>query len=73
MEILEAGRKAGEPIAVTLTRVRRVHPRLTEAALDAEFEAYQTWLRKCGEQMRREAARLGGEAARRGLEGHDSL
>lgn len=67
-EILEAGRQAREPIEVTLARARRAYPRLSEAALEAEVEAYQAWLRKCGEQMRREASRLEGEAVRRELE-----
>jgi len=44
MEILEAGREAREPLAVTLARVRRAYPRLTEAAIKAEIGAYLAWL-----------------------------
>lgn len=57
-EILEAGRQAGEPIAVTLARVRRAYPRLTEAAMDAEIEAYLAWLQKCGEELGARAREL---------------
>lgn len=51
MEILEAGRLAGDPIAVTLARVGRAYPKLTSAALDAEVEAYRAWLQKCGDEL----------------------
>jgi hypothetical protein len=50
-ELLEAGRQAGEPIDVTLARVRRAYPRLTEAAVEAEVEAYRAWLRECRKQL----------------------
>ena len=44
MEILEAVREAGEPLAVTLARVRRPYPGLTEPAMHAEIKAYMAWL-----------------------------
>ena len=39
-EILDAGRQAGAPIAVTLACVRHAYPRMTEAAIEAEIETY---------------------------------
>ena len=41
---LDEGRRAGARIAVTVARIRRARPRLTEAAMYAEVEAYMDWL-----------------------------
>lgn len=51
MEMLEAGRRGGDPIAVTLARVRGAYPELTEAEMEAEIDAYMAWLRACAEEV----------------------
>jgi hypothetical protein len=49
MDLLEAGRQAGEPFWVTLARVRLAYPKLVPKALQAEVESYAAWLRQSGD------------------------
>lgn len=66
-QLLEAGRQAGEPIDVTLARVRRAYPGLTEAAMQAEVEAYAVWLGACAEATAANIRDLKREAGARGI------
>lgn len=58
MEILDAGRQAGEPVAVTVARIRRAYPQLTEAEMDAEVEGYLAWLQRGVDQQMAEREKL---------------
>jgi hypothetical protein len=46
MEILHAGREAEEPLPVTLVRMRRAYPSITDEGFEAEVRAYSAWLRE---------------------------
>jgi hypothetical protein len=57
-ELLEAGRQAGEPIDVTLARVRRAYPTMNLAALQVNVESDAAWLLEFSDDLTRELERL---------------